>query len=120
MAGKPRQTVKEQIENAREGDIVHLPAGTIDLSNEALPINIPKGVVIDGEGKDTGLKTTLLPQGSESGLYAGEGTPVINLDHCIIAIAALDRISVIHNHPGICSKNCPALIAKEALRKIRG
>lgn len=37
-----------------------------------------------------------------------------------IALSALDRISTIHDHPGSCSKNCPALIAKEALRKIRG
>ncbi|MDD5062435.1 MAG: hypothetical protein PHN44_09195 [Candidatus Marinimicrobia bacterium] len=38
-----------------------------------------------------------------------------------VIIEALKRISIIHNHAtGSCSKNCPAFIASEALRKIRG
>ena len=114
MAGKLRNkpTIQEQIENAKEGETIHIPAGTYDTGGAT----IPNGVILEGNVGQYETKIIELHNRTPEEI---EEQFILTISELVIAKKALDRISSIHNHPGSCSKNCPALIAKEALRKIR-
>lgn len=59
MAGKPRNkpSIKEQIENAKAGDIIHISEGIYDTGGAT----IPNGVILEGESNEEDkLKTILI------------------------------------------------------------
>jgi hypothetical protein len=114
MAGKPRNkpSIQEQIENAKEGEMIEISSGTY-ISGAT----IPSGVVVEDNISKIDAKVIELRRRTPEEM---EAQFILAISELVIAKKALDRISVIHDHVGSCSKNCPALIAKEALRKIRG